>query len=126
MMNTPPTFAIYITGLLLEWIEQQGGVATVGRLNAEKAALLYDALDASSFYETRVEKKSRSLMNIPFYLPDERLYEPFLRGAAERGLLNLKGHKAVGGLRASLYNAMPRAGAEALVGWLDEFERGHA
>jgi phosphoserine aminotransferase len=126
MMNTPPTFAIYITGLLLEWIEQQGGVATVGRLNAEKAALLYDALDASSFYETRVEKKSRSLMNIPFYLPDERLYEPFLRGAAERGLLNLKGHKAVGGLRASLYNAMPRAGAEALVGWLHEFERGHA
>ncbi|MBU3725484.1 MAG: 3-phosphoserine/phosphohydroxythreonine transaminase [Burkholderiaceae bacterium] len=126
MFNTPPTYAIYMTGLVLEWIEAQGGAQAMGRLNEEKARLLYGALDQSGFYQTRVEKSVRSFMNVPFYLPDDRLYEPFLKGAQARGLLNLKGHKAVGGLRASLYNAMPLAGVQALVAWLAEFEKEHA
>jgi len=126
MFNTPPTYAIYLTGLLLEWIDGQGGAEAMGRRNAEKAALLYGVLDASGFYQTRVAKSARSFMNVPFYLPDDRLYEPFLKGAQARGLLNLKGHKAVGGLRASLYNAMPIAGVTALVEWLKTFEKEHA
>jgi len=126
MFNTPPTYAIYLTGLLLEWIDAQGGAEAMGRRNAEKAALLYGALDASGFYQTRVAKSARSFMNVPFYLPDDRLYEPFLKGAQARGLLNLKGHNAVGGLRASLYNAMPIAGVTALVEWLKTFEKEHA
>ncbi len=126
MFNTPPTYAIYLTGLVLEWIDAQGGVAEIGKRNAEKAALLYGALDASAFYQTRVAKNARSLMNVPFYLPDDRLYEPFLAGAKARGLLNLKGHKAVGGLRASIYNAMPIDGVRALLAWLTEFEKEHA
>jgi phosphoserine aminotransferase len=126
MFNTPPTYAIYLTGLMLEWIERQGGVAEMGRRNAEKAALLYGAFDASGFYQTRVAKNARSFMNVPFYLPDDRLYEPFLVGAKVRGLLNLKGHKAVGGLRASIYNAMPIEGVHALLDWLKEFEKEHA
>jgi phosphoserine aminotransferase len=126
MFNTPPTYAIYLTGLMLEWIESQGGVAEIGRRNAQKAALLYGALDASGFYQTRVAKNARSFMNVPFYLPDDRLYEPFLSGAKARGLLSLKGHKAVGGLRASIYNAMPLEGVRALLAWLTEFEKEHA
>ena len=126
MFNTPPTYAIYMTGLMLEWIDQQGGVRALESRNKEKASLLYSALDASRFYQTRVEQSVRSRMNIPFYLPDERLYEPFLKGAQERGLINLKGHKAVGGLRASLYNAMPLEGVKALIAWLTEFEKEHA
>lgn len=126
MFNTPPTYAIYMTGLMLEWIESQGGVAEMGRRNAEKAAMLYGAFDRSQFYQTRVAKNARSFMNVPFYLPDDRLYEPFLAGAKARGLLNLKGHKAVGGLRASIYNAMPIEGVHALLAWLEEFEKEHA
>lgn len=126
MFNTPPTYAIYMTGLMLEWIDQQGGVGALESRNKEKASLLYSALDASRFYQTRVEQSVRSRMNIPFYLPDDRLYEPFLKGAQERGLINLKGHKAVGGLRASLYNAMPIEGVRALVAWLAEFEKERA
>jgi phosphoserine aminotransferase len=123
MLNTPPTFAIYMTGLVLEWIDQQGGVAMIGEYNAAKANTLYQFLDQSDFYQTRVAKNARSFMNIPFYLPDDRLMEPFLSGAQARGLLNLKGHKAVGGLRASLYNAMSMEGVLALVDWLAEFEK---
>jgi phosphoserine aminotransferase len=126
MFNTPPTYAIYMTGLMLEWIESQGGVEAMGQHNARKGQMLYGALDASRFYQTRVAKNCRSLMNVPFHLPDERLYDPFLKGAQERGLLNLKGHKAVGGLRASLYNAMPLEGVAALVAYLAEFEKEHA
>jgi len=126
MFNTPPTYAIYMTGLMLEWIDQQGGVRALESRNKEKASLLYSALDVSRFYQTRVEQSVRSRMNIPFYLPDERLYEPFLKGAQERGLISLKGHKAVGGLRASLYNAMPLEGVKALIAWLTEFEKEHA
>jgi phosphoserine aminotransferase len=126
MFNTPPTYAIYLTGLLLEWIDRQGGVEAMAKLNAEKSGLLYTFLDQSDFYQTRVARSARSAMNIPFYLPDDRLYEPFLQGAQARGLLNLKGHKAVGGLRASLYNAMPLAGVHALLEWLAVFEKEHA
>jgi phosphoserine aminotransferase len=123
MFNTPPTYAIYLTGLMLEWIDAQGGVETIGRMNAEKAALLYGFLDQSAFYQTRVVPSARSLMNIPFYLPDDRLYEPFLKGAQAAGLLNLKGHKAVGGLRASIYNAMPIEGVRALLDYMRKFEK---
>ena len=126
MFNTPPTYAIYITGLMLEWIDGQGGVAVLEKHNAEKAQLLYAALDASAFYQTRVVPAARSRMNVPFYLPDDRLYEPFLKGAQARGLINLKGHKAVGGLRASIYNAMPVQGVHALIDWLAEFEKERA
>jgi phosphoserine aminotransferase len=126
MFNTPPTFAIYLTGLLLEWIDAQGGVAALAAKNDAKAKLLYGFLDQSGFYQTRVVKAARSYMNVPFYLPDDRLYEPFLKGAQARGLLSLKGHKAVGGLRASIYNAMPIEGVQALVGWMTEFEKEHA
>jgi phosphoserine aminotransferase len=111
---------------MLQWIDAQGGVEAIGRLNAAKAKLLYDTLDASGFYQTRVDPKARSYMNVPFYLPDDRLYDSFLKGAQERGLLNLKGHKAVGGLRASIYNAMPLEGVRALVQWLAAFEKEHA
>ncbi len=123
MFNTPPTYAIYLTGLMLEWIDAQGGVEAIGRKNAEKAKLLYDFLDQSAFYQTRVVPSARSLMNIPFYLPDDRLYEPFLKGAQATGLLNLKGHKAVGGLRASIYNAMPIEGVRALLDYMRKFEK---
>jgi phosphoserine aminotransferase len=126
MFNTPPTYAIYLTGLLLEWIDEQGGVEALAAKNDAKAKLLYGFLDDSKFYQTRVLKSARSYMNVPFYLPDDRLYEPFLKGAQARGLLSLKGHKAVGGLRASIYNAMPIAGVQALVNWMVEFEKEHA
>jgi phosphoserine aminotransferase len=115
-----------MAGLVFEWLEEQGGVAVMEALNAQKAALLYGVLDASGFYQTRVAVSARSRMNVPFYLPDDRLYAPFLEESRATGLLNLKGHKAVGGVRASLYNAMPLEGVQALVGFLREFERRHA
>jgi phosphoserine aminotransferase len=123
LLNTPSTFAIYIAGLVFEWLKDQGGVAAMGEVNAKKAGLVYDLVDQSSFYSSRVRKVNRSFMNIPFFLPDDRLYEPFLKGAQAEGLLNLKGHKAVGGLRASLYNAMPLDGVEALVAYMRRFEK---
>jgi phosphoserine aminotransferase len=125
LLNTPSTFAIYMAGLVFEWLIAEGGVTEMARRNTRKAKMVYDTLDASAFYRTQVDPSARSKMNIPFYLPEERLYDPFLRGAAEAGLLNLKGHKAVGGLRASLYNAMPVAGAERLVDYLKAFEKEH-
>jgi phosphoserine aminotransferase len=123
LLNTPSTFAIYIAGLVFEWLKDQGGVEAMGQVNATKAGLVYDLIDQSSFYSSRVRKANRSFMNIPFFLPDDRLYEPFLKGAQAEGLLNLKGHKAVGGLRASLYNAMPLEGVEALVAYMRRFEK---
>jgi phosphoserine aminotransferase len=123
LLNTPSTFAIYIAGLVFEWLKDQGGVVAMGEVNAKKAGLVYDLIDKSSFYSSRVRKANRSFMNIPFFLPDDRLYEPFLKGAQAEGLLNLKGHKAVGGLRASLYNAMPLEGVEALVAYMRRFEK---
>jgi phosphoserine aminotransferase len=126
MYNTPPTYAIYIAGLVFEWLAAQGGVAAIERVNIEKAALLYGAIDGSGgYYRNEVAADCRSRMNVPFFLHDEALYAPFLRQAAERGLLNLKGHKSVGGLRASIYNAMPLAGVQALVNCMREFSQSH-
>ena len=130
MFNTPPTFAIYVAGLVFKWIkgfEYAGkkGLAAIEQRNIEKAALLYAALDASSLYENRVPADCRSRMNVPFYLKDERLNEAFLAGAKEARLLQLKGHKSVGGMRASIYNAMPLEGIQALVAYLQDFEKNH-
>jgi phosphoserine aminotransferase len=121
MYNTPPTYGIYIAGLVFQWLKQQGGVAAMEQRAIEKARLLYAALDADGFYQNRVEPDSRSRMNVPFYLKDESRNEAFLAGAKERGLLQLKGHKSVGGMRASIYNAMPIEGVQALVDYLNEF-----
>jgi phosphoserine aminotransferase len=125
MFNTPPTWAIYVAGLTFKWIKARGGVAAMDALSAEKAALLYGALDATGFYVNRVAPGSRSRMNVPFFLRDESLDDAFLAGATARGLLALKGHKSVGGMRASIYNAMPVEGVRALVAWLHEFEKNH-
>jgi phosphoserine aminotransferase len=127
MYNTPPTWAIYIAGLTFQWLKRQTegsltGVAAMEQRNIAKAALLYDYIDGSSLYVNRVAREARSRMNIPFFLRDETLNERFLTGAKARGLLQLKGHKSVGGMRASLYNAMPLAGVEALVAYMREFE----
>jgi phosphoserine aminotransferase len=126
MLNTPPTYSIYIAGLVFQWIKAQGGVAAMAQRNRAKAALLYDFLDASRFFSSRVARADRSLMNVPFYLRDESLNGEFLKGAQERGLLQLKGHRSVGGMRASIYNAMPIEGVQALVTYLKEFEARHA
>ncbi len=128
MYNTPPTWGIYIAGLTFDWIlrQQEGsaaGVAALEARNIAKADLLYQTLDGSQLYENRVARESRSRMNIPFFLKDESLNQAFLDGAKERGLLQLKGHKSVGGMRASLYNAMPLAGVQALVDYLQSFEK---
>jgi len=121
MFNTPPTYAIYIAGLVFSHLKAQGGVAAMEARNIEKARLLYEALDRDDFYANRVDESCRSRMNIPFYLRDESLNEQFLAGAKARGLLQLKGHKSVGGMRASIYNAMPIEGVQALVDYLNEF-----
>ncbi|MEX3612739.1 MAG: 3-phosphoserine/phosphohydroxythreonine transaminase [Burkholderia gladioli] len=126
MYNTPPTYAIYIAGLVFKWLKVQGGLEAIEASNVEKAALLYDAIDASSFYLNKVEKNARSRMNVPFFLADEMRNEDFLAGAKARGLLQLKGHKSVGGMRASIYNAVPLAGVKALVEYMKDFERGQA
>jgi phosphoserine aminotransferase len=125
MFNTPPTWAIYIAGLTFQWIKAQGGVAAMDARAAEKSALLYAALDATEFYVNRVARGSRSRMNVPFFLRDESLNDAFLAGAKDRGLLALKGHKSVGGMRASIYNAMPVEGVRALVTYLNEFAARH-
>jgi phosphoserine aminotransferase len=121
MLNTPPTYAIYIAGLVFAHLKRQGGIAAMEKRNIEKARLLYEALDADDFYRNRVAPECRSRMNIPFYLRDESLNDQFLAGAKARGLLQLKGHKSVGGMRASIYNAMPIEGVHALVDYLNEF-----
>ena len=123
MFNTPPTFAIYMAGLIFQWLKQQGGVAAMEARNIAKAQLLYNAIDASQFYVNRVAKNCRSRMNVPFFLRDDSRNEAFLAGAREHGLLQLKGHKSVGGMRASLYNAMPLEGVQALVAYMREFEK---
>ena len=125
MLNTPPTYAIYIAGLVFKWLLAQGGLAAIEQKNVAKAKLLYDTLDASSFYSNPVRKEDRSRMNVPFKLRDEALDAAFLKGAQQRGLLQLKGHRSVGGMRASIYNAMPIEGVQALVDYLREFERSH-
>ncbi len=123
--NTPPTYSIYIANLVLKWLSEQGGVAAIEQRNIEKANLLYRAIDGSDLYSNGVEPRDRSRMNVPFSLADTRLDRPFLTEAAERGLVQLKGHRLVGGIRASIYNAMPLAGVQALVNFMQDFERRH-
>ena len=123
MYNTPPTYGMYIAGLVFQWLKKLGGLASMERHNREKAALLYDYLDGTDFYKSPVARANRSLMNVPFTLHDAGLDEAFLKGAAARGLLQLKGHRSVGGMRASIYNAMPREGILALVEYMREFEK---
>ncbi|MCK6426937.1 MAG: 3-phosphoserine/phosphohydroxythreonine transaminase [Burkholderiaceae bacterium] len=126
MYNTPPTYGIYIAGLVFQWIRAQGGVAEMERRAVEKAQLLYGYLDDNGgFYANRVQHGARSRMNVPFFLADERLNEPFLAGAKAAGLIQLKGHKSVGGMRASIYNAMPLAGVQALVAYMRDFAARH-
>ncbi|MDI1340104.1 3-phosphoserine/phosphohydroxythreonine transaminase [Polaromonas sp.] len=125
MYNTPPTYAIYIAGLVFKHLKALGGLTAVEAHNRRKAALLYDYLDATSFYSNPVAREDRSLMNVPFKLKDESLDEAFLKGAQARGMLQLKGHRSVGGMRASIYNAMPLEGVQALVTYMKEFEASH-
>jgi phosphoserine aminotransferase len=126
MYNTPPTYAIYIAGLVFKHVKALGGLQAMEARNRAKAKLLYDTLDASSLYNNPIAPEDRSLMNVPFWLKDAQLDAAFLQGAQERGLLQLKGHRIVGGMRASLYNAMSLEGVQALVGYLKEFEAQHA
>ena len=123
MYNTPPTYGWYMAGLVFEWIKEQGGLTAIGEINERKAGKLYATIDGSDFYGNPVEKNGRSWMNVPFTLADSELDGIFLTGAAERGLVTLKGHRSVGGMRASIYNAMPEAGVDALVEYMKEFER---
>jgi phosphoserine aminotransferase len=125
MLNTPPTYSMYIAGLVFKWVKQQGGIREVEKRNIKKAALLYEFLDSSSFYRNPVAREDRSRMNVPFTLRDPSLDELFLKGAAERGMVQLKGHRSVGGMRASIYNAMPLEGVQRLVEYMKEFEAKH-
>jgi phosphoserine aminotransferase len=125
MLNTPATFSWYVAGLVFQWIKMQGGLAAMGERNLAKAERLYGAIDASEFYANPVTPECRSWMNVPFTLPDPALDKPFLQGAQESGLLALKGHRSVGGMRASIYNAMPMAGVDALIAYMREFELQH-
>ena len=123
MLNTPPTLAWYLVGLVLEWIEEQGGLPGMAERNRAKAELLYGAIDGSGFYSNPVDPDARSWMNVPFLVPDGALEKPFVAQAAEAGLSGLAGHRSVGGMRASIYNAMPLEGVQALVDFMTEFER---
>jgi phosphoserine aminotransferase len=125
MYNTPPTYAIYIAGLVFNWLKARGGLPAMAEHNRVKAALLYDFLDSTSFYSSPIARDCRSWMNVPFRLHDSALDAAFLKGADERGLVQLKGHRIVGGMRASIYNAMPIEGVQALVAYMKEFEAQH-
>ena len=125
MLNTPPTFGWYFAGLVLQWLKREGGLAAMAARNREKAAALYAAIDASSFYSNPVARNCRSWMNVPFRLANPDLDKTFLAESAATGLANLAGHRVVGGMRASIYNAMPMAGVTALVNFMREFERRH-
>ncbi|PJA31545.1 MAG: 3-phosphoserine/phosphohydroxythreonine transaminase [Zetaproteobacteria bacterium CG_4_9_14_3_um_filter_53_7] len=122
MYNTPATYSWYVAGLVFEWLKEQGGLEGMAVVNKRKADKLYAAIDATDFYGSPVAKNARSWMNVPFTLADAELDAAFLKGASERGLVTLKGHRSVGGMRASIYNAMPEAGVDALVAWMQEFE----
>jgi phosphoserine aminotransferase len=125
MYNTPPTYGIYIAGLVFEWLKALGGVAKMEEINIAKANLIYDYLDQTEFYHSPVAKEDRSRMNIPFTLRNDALDDAFLEEAERQGLTQLKGHRSVGGMRASIYNAMPAEGVRALVQFMREFERKH-
>ena len=125
MFNTPPTFAIYLAKLVFDWLKGKGGVTAIEQVNKQKAELLYQAIDGSSFYSNNIATHNRSRMNVPFFLADESLNEVFLKQAKDAGLLALKGHRIVGGMRASIYNAMPIEGVTTLTEFMKEFERTH-
>ena len=125
MYNTPPTYGIYLCGLVFKWLLRTGGLEFRDKNNKEKAAILYDYLDQSSFYKPYVDKESRSLMNVTFTTPSPELDAEFLEGAKKYKFTNLKGHRSIGGLRASIYNAMPLHGVRALVAYMKEFEEAH-
>ena len=122
MYNTPPTYGIYIAGLVFKWLKNKGGIDAMEKRNIEKAKILYDYLDASEFFMSPVAKEDRSRMNVPFTLRDASRDDEFLKGAKERHMVQLKGHRSVGGMRASIYNAMPMEGVNALVEYMKEFE----
>lgn len=125
MSNTPPTFSWYVAGLVLEWVREQGGLAVMAERNRRKAGKLYSAIDQSDFYENPVDPACRSWMNVPFTLTDSDLDAVFLAESAAAGLANLKGHRLVGGLRASIYNALPEAGVDALITFMTDFAARH-
>jgi phosphoserine aminotransferase len=126
LFNTPPCFAVYMAKLVFEWLKELGGVPAIEQMNKEKANMLYDFLDSSSLFKGTVVKEDRSIMNVPFVLPSEDLNNAFIAGAAKEGLVTLKGHRSVGGMRASIYNAMPKAGVQKLVDFMKRFERENA
>ncbi|MBP6020842.1 MAG: 3-phosphoserine/phosphohydroxythreonine transaminase [Burkholderiaceae bacterium] len=125
MFNTPPTYAIYMAGLVFQWLKRLGGIAAIEQQNIQKSQALYDYLDGSGFYANRVHAAARSRMNVPFFLADETLNSVFLAEADSQGLLQLKGHKSVGGMRASIYNAVSMDGVQALISFMQDFKRRH-
>jgi phosphoserine aminotransferase len=126
MYNTPPTFAIYVSGLVFKLLKAKGGLEAMEKTNIQKANMLYDYLDSTDFYHCPTAKENRSRMNIPFTLKNEALDEAFLKGAKDKGLLQLKGHRSVGGMRASIYNAMPVEGVKVLVEFMKDFEKANS
>ncbi|MBI4291967.1 MAG: 3-phosphoserine/phosphohydroxythreonine transaminase, partial [Betaproteobacteria bacterium] len=126
MSNTPPTYAIYIAGLVFQLLKRMGGLTQIEKLNIAKSRLLYDFLEGSRFFRSPVRKQDRSRMNVPFTLADAKLDEEFLKGAKQRNMVQLKGHRSVGGMRASIYNSMPIQGVQTLVDYMREFEAKYA
>jgi len=122
MYNTPPTYAWYLAGLVFKWLKEKGGLEAIGKINERKASKLYSAIDISEFYKNSVDKECRSIMNVPFTLANSELDATFLDEAAAHDLISLKGHKSVGGMRASIYNAMPEEGVDALIEMMSDFE----
>jgi phosphoserine aminotransferase len=122
LYNTPPCYGIYIAGLVFEWIDEMGGIKAIEAVNKEKAGILYNFLDESKLFATPVNKSDRSLMNIPFTAPTDELNEKFISESAKEGLSTLRGHRSVGGMRASIYNAMPVEGVKKLVDFMKKFE----
>ena len=123
MLNTPPTFGIYVAGLVFQWLKRNGGLAATAERNRRKAETLYAAIDGSGYYRNPVAVNARSWMNVPFTIPNPDLEKTFVAEAAKAGLANLEGHRSVGGMRASIYNAMPQAGVDALVSFMKDFQR---
>ena len=123
MYNTPPTYTIYMCGLVFKWLLDQGGLTAIQQKNIKKAELLYDYIDQSALFSNPVNKNDRSLMNVPFVTGDPQLDKKFIKEASDHHLVNLAGHRLVGGMRASIYNAMPFSGVQALVDFMEKFER---
>jgi phosphoserine aminotransferase len=125
MYNTPPTYSWYLAGLVFQWLKRNGGLTAMAEINQRKATALYNAIDKSNFYKNPVDPKCRSWMNIPFTLPNAKMDAIFLSAAKQAGLVTLQGHRSVGGMRASIYNAMPEAGVQTLIEFMAEFQRTH-